>query len=69
MTGLVEQELLQHYMLSIKIGLDGVLAGGAIVLLITDGLERDFSEDLEAEAARLHRSLPLLNLVKSPITF
>ena len=33
-----------------------VLSGGAIVLLITDGLERDFAEDLETEADRLHRS-------------
>ena len=33
-----------------------VLSGGAIVLLITDGLERDFGEDLATEADRLHRS-------------
>ena len=33
-----------------------VLSGGAIVLLITDGLERDFTEDLASEADRLHRS-------------
>ncbi|MEP3278182.1 MAG: VWA domain-containing protein, partial [Stappiaceae bacterium] len=33
-----------------------VLSGGAIVLLITDGLEREFVDDLENEASRLHRS-------------
>ena len=33
-----------------------VLSGGAIILLITDGLERDFAEDLESEVDRLHRS-------------
>lgn len=33
-----------------------VLAGGAVVLLVTDGLERDRSEDLAREADRLHRS-------------
>lgn len=33
-----------------------VLAQGAIVLLITDGLERDLREDLPRELARLHRS-------------
>lgn len=32
------------------------LAGGAIVLLITDGLERDVRPDLERELSRLHRS-------------
>ncbi len=33
-----------------------VLSGGAIVLLITDGLEREFVDDLEVEVDRLHRS-------------
>jgi uncharacterized protein with von Willebrand factor type A (vWA) domain len=33
-----------------------VLAGGAVVLLVTDGLERDSSSDLAREADRLHRS-------------
>lgn len=33
-----------------------VLSGGPIVLLITDGLERDTDEDLEREMDRLHRS-------------
>lgn len=33
-----------------------VLSGGAVVLLVTDGLERDGSEDLAREADRLHRS-------------
>lgn len=33
-----------------------VLAGGPIVLLITDGLERDTDEDLAREMDRLHRS-------------
>ena len=33
-----------------------VLGQGAIVLLFTDGLERDTDEDLEAEMDRLHRS-------------
>lgn len=33
-----------------------VLGQGAIVLLITDGLERDGTEDLAAEMDRLHRS-------------
>ncbi|WP_430303746.1 vWA domain-containing protein [Rhizobium sp. 0TCS1.26] len=33
-----------------------VLGGGAVVLLITDGLERDGVEDLEREIDRLHRS-------------
>ena len=33
-----------------------VLSGGAIVLLITDGLERELQEDLPREMARLHRS-------------
>ena len=33
-----------------------VLSGGAIVLFITDGLERDFAEDLAVETDRLHRS-------------
>lgn len=33
-----------------------VLSGGAVVLLITDGLERDGVEELEAEIDRLHRS-------------
>lgn len=33
-----------------------VLSGGAIVLLITDGLERELLDDLPRELARLHRS-------------
>jgi uncharacterized protein with von Willebrand factor type A (vWA) domain len=33
-----------------------VLGQGAIVLLFTDGLERDGDEDLAAEMDRLHRS-------------
>ena len=33
-----------------------VLSGGPIVLLVTDGLERDTDEDLEREIDRLHRS-------------
>ncbi|MEQ8479166.1 MAG: VWA domain-containing protein [Hoeflea sp.] len=33
-----------------------VLGQGAIVILITDGLERDSIEELEAEIGRLHRS-------------
>ncbi len=33
-----------------------VLGQGAIVLLITDGLERDSIEELDAEIDRLHRS-------------
>ncbi|MCZ8314436.1 VWA domain-containing protein [Phreatobacter sp.] len=33
-----------------------VLAGGAVVLLATDGLERDGTADLAREADRLHRS-------------
>jgi uncharacterized protein with von Willebrand factor type A (vWA) domain len=33
-----------------------VLGQGAIVLLFTDGLERDTDEDLDAEMDRLHRS-------------
>jgi uncharacterized protein len=33
-----------------------VLSGGAIVLLISDGLERRLSDDLHHEMARLHRS-------------
>jgi uncharacterized protein len=33
-----------------------VLSGGAIVLLISDGLERRLSDDLQREMARLHRS-------------
>lgn len=33
-----------------------VMAGGPIVLLITDGLERDTDEDLAREMDRLHRS-------------
>jgi len=33
-----------------------VLGQGAVVLLITDGLDRDNAEDLEAEIDRLHRS-------------
>ncbi|WP_439576010.1 vWA domain-containing protein [Phreatobacter sp.] len=33
-----------------------VLAGGAVVLLVTDGLERDGASDLAREADRLHRS-------------
>ena len=33
-----------------------VLSGGPIVLLVTDGLERDSDEDLEREIDRLHRS-------------
>lgn len=33
-----------------------VLGGGAVVLLVTDGLERDDTGELETEAARLHRS-------------
>lgn len=33
-----------------------VLAGGAVVLLVTDGLERDGAGDLAREADRLHRS-------------
>ncbi|KQT86270.1 VWA domain-containing protein [Aurantimonas sp. Leaf443] len=33
-----------------------VLTQGAVVLLITDGLERDSIEDLEAEMERLHKS-------------
>lgn len=33
-----------------------VLAGGAVVLLVTDGLERDGTADLAREADRLHRS-------------
>ena len=33
-----------------------VLPGGAVVLLITDGLERDDVEDLRRQMARLHRS-------------
>ncbi|QCI62849.1 vWA domain-containing protein [Phreatobacter stygius] len=33
-----------------------VLSGGAVVLLVTDGLERDVSGDLAREADRLHRS-------------
>ncbi len=33
-----------------------VLSGGAVVLLVTDGLERDGTEDLAREADRLHRS-------------
>ncbi len=33
-----------------------VLSGGAVVLLITDGLERDTDEDLSREMDRLHRS-------------
>ncbi len=33
-----------------------VMHGGAIVLLITDGLERDTDEDLTPEMDRLHRS-------------
>ena len=33
-----------------------VLSGGAVVLLVTDGLERDGAEDLAREADRLHRS-------------
>ncbi|QCK87972.1 VWA domain-containing protein [Phreatobacter aquaticus] len=33
-----------------------VLTGGAVVLLVTDGLERDGSSDLAREADRLHRS-------------
>lgn len=33
-----------------------VLGQGAIVILITDGLERDSIEELEAEISRLHRS-------------
>lgn len=33
-----------------------VLSGGPVVLLITDGLERDSDEDLEREMDRLHRS-------------
>jgi uncharacterized protein with von Willebrand factor type A (vWA) domain len=33
-----------------------VLSGGPVVLLVTDGLERDSDEDLEREIDRLHRS-------------
>lgn len=33
-----------------------VLSGGPVVLLVTDGLERDTDEDLEREIDRLHRS-------------
>jgi len=33
-----------------------VMAGGPIVLLMTDGLERDVADDLEREIDRLHRS-------------
>ncbi|HUF55667.1 MAG TPA: VWA domain-containing protein, partial [Thermohalobaculum sp.] len=33
-----------------------VMAGGPIVLLMTDGLERDIGVDLEREIDRLHRS-------------
>jgi len=33
-----------------------VLAGNAVVLLLSDGLERDTNSDLEFQAARLHRS-------------
>ena len=33
-----------------------VLAGGAVVLLVTDGLERDGTADLAREADRVHRS-------------
>jgi hypothetical protein len=33
-----------------------VLAGGAVVLLVTDGLDRDETPGLEAEAERLHKS-------------
>ncbi len=33
-----------------------VLAQGAVVLLITDGLDRDLAEGLEHEAERLHKS-------------
>ena len=33
-----------------------VLAGGAVVLLVTDGLDREDPGELAAEAARLHRS-------------
>ncbi|CAN1553236.1 CoxE Protein containing von Willebrand factor type A (vWA) domain [Rhabdaerophilaceae bacterium] len=33
-----------------------VMAGGPIVLLITDGLEREGSEDLAREVSRLHRT-------------
>lgn len=33
-----------------------VLSGGAVVLLVTDGLERDGTDDLAREADRLHRS-------------
>ncbi|MBN8941802.1 MAG: VWA domain-containing protein [Rhizobiales bacterium] len=33
-----------------------VLSGGAVVLLVTDGLERDATGDLAREADRLHRS-------------
>ena len=33
-----------------------VLAGGAVVLLVTDGLEREAGGDLAREADRLHRS-------------
>ncbi|MEI8146397.1 MAG: VWA domain-containing protein [Alphaproteobacteria bacterium] len=33
-----------------------VLSGGAVVLLVTDGLERDGTGDLAREADRLHRS-------------
>lgn len=32
-----------------------VMAGGPIVLLITDGLERDGTDELAREVARLHR--------------
>lgn len=37
-----------------------VMAGGAIVLLITDGLERDTDEDLGRAMERLHKSARLL---------
>ncbi|MFN3855638.1 MAG: VWA domain-containing protein, partial [Phreatobacter sp.] len=33
-----------------------VLSGGAVVLLVSDGLERDGAGDLAREADRLHRS-------------
>jgi uncharacterized protein len=39
-----------------RLWLRRVLAGGAIVLLITDGLDRDGARDITREAARLRRS-------------
>jgi uncharacterized protein with von Willebrand factor type A (vWA) domain len=51
------------------LGTAAVLTQGAIVLLITDGLEREGGEDLAFEADRLHRSCRALDLAQSAVAF